>query len=42
MAGQLRSLDIERQTHPGKEADGDGLYLIVASATSKIGLTVIG
>jgi integrase len=35
MAGKLKALDIERQTRPGKYADGDGLYLIVAGATSK-------
>jgi hypothetical protein len=35
MAGRLKSLDVERETRPGKYADGDGLYLIVAGATSK-------
>jgi integrase len=35
MAGKLKALDVERETRPGKYADGDGLYLIVASATSK-------
>ena len=35
MAGMLKPLDVERETKPGKYADGDGLYLIVASATSK-------
>ena len=35
MAGKLRPLDIERETKPGKYADGGGLYLIVASATAK-------
>jgi integrase len=35
MAGKLKPLDIERETRPGKYPDGDGLYLIVASATSK-------
>ena len=35
MAGRLRPFDVEREEKPGKYADGDGLYLIVASATSK-------
>ncbi|MCD9825327.1 Arm DNA-binding domain-containing protein [Bradyrhizobium japonicum] len=35
MTGKLKSLDVERETKPGKYADGGGLYLIVASATSK-------
>jgi len=35
MAGKLKPLDVERREKPGKYADGDGLYLIVASATSK-------
>ena len=35
MAGKLKSLDVERETRPGKYPDGDGLYLVVASATSK-------
>ncbi len=35
MAGKLKPLDVEREGKPGKYADGDGLYLIVASATSK-------
>lgn len=35
MAGKLKPLDVERETKPGKYADGGGLYLIVASATSK-------
>ena len=35
MAGKLKPLDVERETRPGKYADGDGLYLIVTSATSK-------
>jgi len=34
-AGKLKPLDIERETRPGKYPDGEGLYLIVASATSK-------
>jgi Arm DNA-binding domain len=33
MAGKLKPLDVERETRPGKYADG--LYLIVAGATSK-------
>src|SRR5258708_9591932 len=35
MAGRLKPLNVEREEEPGKYADGDGLYLIVASATSK-------
>ena len=35
MAGKLKPLDIERETRPGKYADSEGLYLIVAGATSK-------
>jgi hypothetical protein len=35
MAGRLKPLDVERETRPGKYPDGDGLYLIIASATSK-------
>jgi integrase len=35
MAGKLRPLEVERETKPGKYADGDGLYLIVASPTAK-------
>jgi integrase len=35
MAGKLKPLDVARKTRPGKYPDGDGLYLIVASATSK-------
>jgi hypothetical protein len=35
MAGKLKPLDVERETRPGKYSDGDGLYLVVASATSK-------
>jgi hypothetical protein len=34
MTGRLKPLDVERETRPDKYADGDGLYLIVASATS--------
>jgi hypothetical protein len=35
MAGKLKPLDVERETRPGKYPDGDGLYLVVASPTSK-------
>ena len=35
MAGKLKPLDVARETRPGKYPDGGGLYLIVASATSK-------
>jgi integrase len=35
MAGKLKPLDVERETRPGKYADGDGLYLVVTGATSK-------
>jgi integrase len=35
MVGKLKPLDVERETRPGKYSDGDGLYLVVASATSK-------
>lgn len=35
MAGKLKPLDVERETRPGKYADGDGLYLIVGGVTSK-------
>jgi integrase len=35
MAGKLKPLDVERETRPGKYSDGDGLYLVVASVTSK-------
>ena len=35
MAGKLKPLDVERETRPGKYPDGDGLYLVVASATPK-------
>jgi hypothetical protein len=35
MAGRLKPLDVERETKPGKYADGDGLYLIVNGPTSK-------
>jgi integrase len=35
MPGKLKPLEVERETRPGKYPDGDGLYLIVASATSK-------
>jgi integrase len=35
MSGKLKPLDVARGTTPGKYADGDGLYLVVASATSR-------
>jgi integrase len=35
MAGRLKPLDVKREEKPGRYADGDGLYLIVASPTSK-------
>ena len=35
MAGKLRPLDVERETKPGKYADGEGLYLIVTGADAK-------
>lgn len=35
MVGKLKPLNVERETRPGKYPDGDGLYLVVASATSK-------
>ena len=35
MPGKLKPLDVERETRPGKYPDGDGLYLVVAGATSK-------
>ena len=35
VAGRLKPLDVERETKPGKYADGDGLYLIVNGPTSK-------
>jgi integrase len=35
MAGRLKPLAVERETKPGKYADGDGLYLIVNGPTSK-------
>jgi integrase len=35
MAGKLKPLDVEREQKPGRYPDGDGLYLIVASATAK-------
>jgi integrase len=33
MAGKLRPLDIERETKPGKYADGDGLYPTIGKLT---------
>jgi hypothetical protein len=35
MPGRLKPLDVERETKPGKYADGGGLYLIVAGPTSE-------
>ena len=35
MAGRLKPLDVQREERPGKYADGDGLYLIVAGPTSR-------
>jgi integrase len=35
MGGRLKPLDVQREEKPGKYADGDGLYLIVAGPTSK-------
>ena len=35
MAGRLKPVKVQREERPGKYADGDGPYLIVASATSK-------
>lgn len=35
MAGKLHPLEVARQTTPGKYPDGDGLYLVVASATAR-------
>jgi hypothetical protein len=35
MAGKLNPLEVARQITPGKYPDGDGLYLVIASATSR-------
>jgi hypothetical protein len=35
MAGRLKPLDVQRAKEPGRYADGDGLYLIIAGPTSK-------
>jgi hypothetical protein len=35
MAGKLKPLDIARLVTPGKYADGDGLYLVVAGPSSR-------
>jgi integrase len=35
MAGKLKPLDVAREVTPGKYADGDGLYLIIAGPTSR-------
>jgi len=33
--GKLKPLNVSRETAPGKYADGDGLYLVVAGPNSK-------
>jgi hypothetical protein len=35
MAGNLQPLEVARLVTPGKYPDGDGLYLVVAGATSR-------
>jgi integrase len=35
MAGRLKPLDVDRLVEPGKYADGDGLYLVVAGPMSR-------
>jgi hypothetical protein len=35
MPGKLKAIDIPRLINSGKYADGDGLYLVVASPTSR-------
>ncbi|MEA2795551.1 MAG: hypothetical protein QOI87_2931 [Bradyrhizobium sp.] len=35
MAGKLKPLEVARMVAPGKYPDGDGLYLIIASPTSR-------
>jgi integrase len=35
MSGKLKPLDVQREEKPGKYADGDGLYLIVAGPNAK-------
>jgi hypothetical protein len=35
MAGKLQPLKVERLVTPGKYADGDGLYFVVAGATAR-------
>ena len=35
LAGKLNPLDVERESKPGKYADGGGLFLIVGCTTSK-------
>jgi hypothetical protein len=35
MAGKLKPLEVARQTTPGKYPDGGGLYLVVATPTSR-------
>ena len=36
MAGKLKALDVERETKPGKYADGDGLYLRIPPADGPV------
>src|SRR3977135_52138 len=35
MAGKLKPLEVARLVTPGKYPDGDGLYLVIAGATSR-------
>ena len=35
MAGKLQPLQVERLVTPGKYADGDGLYFVVAGANAR-------
>jgi hypothetical protein len=35
MDGRLKPLDAAREVTPGKDADGDGLYLVVAGPNSR-------
>jgi hypothetical protein len=35
MPGRLKPLDVERETKPGKYADGDGLYLVITGPAAK-------
>jgi hypothetical protein len=36
MAGKLKALDVERETKPGKYADGDGLSLRIPPADGPV------